>query len=139
MMAIAWVLNVLALAFGVALGARGLVDPKWAARLVRLREDAEGGIAEFRATYGGMFLGLHLIALVLTLRYLLANAYVVGVAASGAVAVLSAGWALTAFGRVIAMWRDGANTAFNRVSVLVELAVAAALAAPWAVWYFTAG
>jgi hypothetical protein len=139
MMAAAWVLNVLALAFGVALGARGLLDPKWAAKLVRLREDAAGGVAEFRATYGGMFFGLHLIALALTLRYLLANAYVVGVAASGAAAVLSAGWAVTAFGRVIAMWRDGANTPFNRISVVVELAVAAALGAPWAVWYFTAG
>jgi hypothetical protein len=140
MMAFAWGLNVLALAFGVALGARGLLDPKWAAKLVRLREDEQGGgFAEFRATYGGMFLGLHLIALALTLRYLLANAYVVGVAASGAAAVLCAGWAVTAFGRLIAMWRDGANTPFNRISVVVELAVAAALGAPWAVWYFTAG
>ncbi len=139
MMAIAWVLNVLALAFGVALGARALLDPKWAAKLVRLREDAAGGVAEFRATYGGLFLGLHLIALALTLRYLLANAYIVGVAASGAIAVLSAGWGATAFGRLIAIWRDGADTKFNRISVGVELAMAVALGGPWAVWYFSAG
>lgn len=138
MMIVAWVLNGLALLAGAGLGARGLLDPKWAARLVRLREDDQGGgFAEFRATYGGMFLGLHLIALAMTAKYLLGGEYVIGVAASGAAAVLSAGWAGTAFGRVIAMWRDKADTTFNRISVAFELAIAAALAGPWAVWYFS--
>ena len=134
-MFIAWLLNALALAFGVALGARGLLDPKWAARLVRLREDEQGGgFAEFRATYGGVFLGLHAVTLFMTLKYTMGGEYVIGVAAAGGAAALSAGWAGAAFGRVIAIWRDGADTKFNRLSVVIELAMAAAIGGPWAVW-----
>lgn len=36
-MIVAWAVNLLALAFGAGLGARALIDPAWAARLVRLR------------------------------------------------------------------------------------------------------
>lgn len=134
-MIFAWILNALSLAFGSALGARGLLDPRWAARLVRLREDEQGGgFAEFRATYGGVFLGLHAITLFLTLKYLLGGEYVLGVAAAGAAAALSAGWGGAAFGRVISMWRDGADTQFNRLSVGVELTMAVAIGLPWAVW-----
>jgi hypothetical protein len=137
MMFFAWVLNVLALLVGVALGVRGLFDPKWVARLVRLREDGPGGGAEFRATYGAMFIGLHLVALAMTGKYLLGGTYVVGVAASGAAAVLAAGWAGAAFGRVVSILRDGADTKFNRASVVFELAMTAFIGAPWAVWYFS--
>jgi hypothetical protein len=137
MMAIAWVLNVLALFAGAGLGVRGLFDPKWVARLVRLREDGPGGGAEFRATYGAMFIGLHLVALAMTGKYLLGGTYVVGVAASGAAAVLAAGWAGAAFGRVVSILRDGADTKFNRASVVFELAMMAFIGAPWAVWYFS--
>jgi hypothetical protein len=87
-MFVAWLLNALALAFGVALGARALLNPKWAARLVRLREDEQGGgFAEFRATYGGVFLGLHGVTLLMTLKYMLGGEYVLGVAAAGAAVV----------------------------------------------------
>ncbi|MBY0567791.1 MAG: hypothetical protein K2P70_10785 [Hyphomonadaceae bacterium] len=137
MMFFAWVLNVLALLVGVALGVRGLFDPKWVARLVRLREDGPGGGAEFRATYGAMFIGLHLVALAMTGKYLIGGTYVVGVAASGAAAVLAAGWAGAAFGRVVSILRDGADTKFNRASVVFELAMTAFIGAPWAVWYFS--
>ena len=55
---VAWCLSALALAFGAYLGARGLFDPHWAQKLVRLKPDEQGGgFAEFRATYGGVFLG----------------------------------------------------------------------------------
>lgn len=137
MMAFAWVLNVLALVLGVALGLRGFFDPKWAARLTRLREDGPGGAAEFRATYGAMFVGLHIVALAMTAKYLLEGTYVVGVAASGAAAALAAGWAGAALGRVVSILRDGANTKFNRLSVVFELVLAAFIGAPWAVWYFS--
>ena len=67
-MIFAWGLSALALAFGAALGVRALIDPDWAAKFVRLKPDEQGGgFAEFRATYGGVFLGLHLVALVFTL------------------------------------------------------------------------
>lgn len=135
MMTLAWGLNVLALFVGVALGLRGLFDPKWVARLVRLREDGPGGVAEFRATYGAMFIGLHIVALAMVGKYLLGGTYVVGVAASGAAAVLAAAWGGAAFGRVVSILRDGADTKFNRISVVFELAMAAFLGAPWVVWY----
>ena len=107
-MIFAWGLSALALVFGVALGARALYDPAWAAKLVRLKADEQGGgQAEFRATFGGVFLGLHLVALVFTLLYLTSGAYLAGVCATGASAAIAAGWAGAAFGRAIAIWRDG--------------------------------
>ncbi|MEQ1618659.1 MAG: hypothetical protein ABL883_09990 [Terricaulis sp.] len=135
-MSVAWIISALALAFGAFLGARGLLDPHWAARLVRLKEDEQGGgVAEFRATYGGVFFGLHAAALLLVLYYLRGGAELPGVAATGAVFALAAGWAGAASGRLISILRDpGANTAFNRLSVAVEAAIALAIGAPWALW-----
>jgi hypothetical protein len=135
MVVLAWWIAALALAFGAVLGLRALIDPKWAARFVRLQPDAQGGgFAEFRATYGGVFLALHAVALLLVLRFLLSGEHVVGVAATGALAVLAAAWAGASFGRVIAMWRDGVNTDFNRLSAGVEALLALAIGAPWALW-----
>lgn len=135
-MIFAWLLSALALLAGAALGARALYDPEWAAKFVRLKADEQGGgQAEFRATYGGVFLALHLVALVFTLLYLRSGAYVVGVTATGAGAAVAAGWAGSAFGRGIAIWRDGADTKFNRMSVGVEAAMAFAIAMPWLVWF----
>lgn len=134
-MLIAWLLNAVALALGVGLGARALIDPQWAARFVRLKADEQGGgFAEFRATYGGVFLGLHAVALLLTLKYIGGGEYVLGVAATGAAAALAAGWAGAAFGRIIAIWRDSADTKFNRISAAVEAVMSLAIGAPWIVW-----
>ncbi|HVY84950.1 MAG TPA: hypothetical protein VG943_07445 [Caulobacterales bacterium] len=132
----AWLLNALALSFGACLGARGLIDPKWAARLVRLKADeaAPGGFAEFRATYGGVFLGLHGFALLITLHWILFGQEVIGALATGAAATLSAGWLGAAFGRVVSMWRDGTRTQFNLVSAGVEALIGLMLGAPWIVW-----
>lgn len=135
-MLVAWGLNALALVFGAFLGARGLLDPHWAAKLVRLKEDEQGGgFAEFRATYGGVFLGLHIAALYLTYGYLRGGALLSGVMAAGAAFALALGWAGAASGRLVSMWRDpGANTKFNRLSVLVEATMAVLIGAPWALW-----
>lgn len=134
-MVIAWIVSALALAFGAGLGARAMLDPHWAQRLVRLKPDEQGGgEAEFRATYGGLFAFAHGVALIMVLRYLFSGEHVVGVAATGAVAVLSAGWAGAAAGRIIAMARDNADTEFNRKSVAVEAAAAVAIALPWLLW-----
>jgi len=136
MITLAWWVAALALAFGAVLGVRALIDPKWAARFVRLTPDEQGGgFAEFRATYGGVMAAIHAVALLLSLRYLTSGEYVVGVAAAGALAVLAAGWGGAAFGRMLAMWRDaGCNTSFNRISAAVEALLALAIAAPWALW-----
>ncbi|MEZ5958175.1 MAG: hypothetical protein R3C27_13300 [Hyphomonadaceae bacterium] len=136
-MLFAWGVSALALLVGVGLGARALWDPAWAAKLVRLKADEQGGgQAEFRATYGGVFLGLHLVALLFTLLYLRSGAYVIGVTATGACAAIAAGWGGAAFGRAVSIWRDGADTRFNRLSIAVEISMAAAIAMPWLVWFF---
>jgi hypothetical protein len=136
-MLLAWILNALALAFGAVLGARALYDPHWASRFVRLQADEQGGgFAEFRATYGGVFLFVHLAALVLTLRYMLAGGALVGVVATGAAAAVAAGWGGAAFGRLVSMWRDKTDTKFNRLSVGIEAAMALAIGLPWIVWFF---
>ncbi len=137
-MAFAWWLSIAGLAFGAVLGARALIDPKWAARFVRLKADEQGGgFAEFRATYGAVMLGIHSVAALLALRYVVSGEHVVGVAATGALAVLAAGWAGAAFGRALAIWRDaGCNTAFNRMSAAIEAALALVIAGPWALWLF---
>lgn len=135
-MLFAWWLNALALLVGVGLGARALWDPTWAAKFVRLKADDQGGgQAEFRATFGGVFLGLHLVALLFTLLYLKSGNYLIGVNATGSSAVIAAGWAGAAFGRAISIWRDGADTKFNRLSIGVEVAMAFAIAMPWLVWF----
>jgi hypothetical protein len=134
-MTFAWVLSALASAFGASLGMRALIDPDWAARLVRLRADERGGgFAEFRATYGGLIAFAHGVSLALTLMYLDDGDYAVGVAATGAAAVLGAGWAGACLGRLLAMWRDKADTPFNRLATGVQGLVALAIAAPWVVW-----
>lgn len=136
-MTLAWILNALALLFGAGLGARALIDPKWAARFVRLKADDQGGgFAEFRATYGGVFLASHAVALLMTLMYALGGEYVIGVAASGGAVALGAAWAGSCGGRVLAMLLDGADTNFNRISAVVEAVLALAIAAPWLAWYF---
>lgn len=135
MITFAWIVSALALAVGVLLGARGLIDPHWAAKFVRLQADEQGGgFAEFRATYGGVFLGLHGVSLLFVGYYLLTGHGVMGIAAIGAVAALSAAWAGAAFGRLIAIWRDGVDTKFNRLSATVEAVMATAIALPWIVW-----
>jgi hypothetical protein len=137
-MIFAWGLSALALVFGAALGARALINPHWAAKFVRLKPDEQGGgFAEFRATYGGVFLFLHLVALVFAVFYMLGGEYVIGVLATGATAVISAAWGGSACGRIISMWRDKTDTKFNRMSAGVEAAVAFAVGMPWLVWLLT--
>jgi hypothetical protein len=137
MLTAAWIVNALALAFGAILGARALIDPHWAQKLVRLKPDEQGGgFAEFRATFGGLFLFMHLAALVLTLRYTLAGGALIGVVATGATAAVAAGWGGAAFGRLVSMWRDKTDTKFNRLSFVIESVMALAIAGPWLVWMY---
>jgi hypothetical protein len=124
-MIVALVLSGLAMATGAVLGLLGLFAPTAASRLARLRVDPErpGGQAEFRATFGGVFFGLHAAGLVcLALG---------GGWAMGAAGVLAAGWAGAGAGRLISILADrGAATGFNRASAAVEFALALAIASP---------
>jgi hypothetical protein len=83
-----------------------------------------------------VFLFLHLAALALTLRYVLAGGALVGVVATGASAAVSAAWCGAAVGRLISLWRDHTDTKFNRFSVCVEAVMAVAIGLPWIVWFF---
>lgn len=133
---VAWCLSALALAFGAFLGARGLLDPHWAQKLVRLRPDAQGGgFAEFRAVYGGVFLGLHLVALVFVVSWIVIGKAGMGSIAIGATAVIAASWFGAAFGRLLSMLRDGGTqTKFNQLSAGIEIGMFVLVGAPWLLW-----
>lgn len=134
---LAWIFNVIALLFGAVLGARGLIDPQWAARFVRLKPDEQGGgFAEFRATYGGVFALSHAVALVFSVKWLFGGEFMFGLYAAAASAPLAAAWAGSCGGRVLSMWRDGTRTRFNVMSATVEALIALAIASPWFLWAF---
>lgn len=113
------------LAFGAGLGVKGMLDPSWAGHLVRLQPEngQPEGYAEFRATFGGMFLGLHLSAL----TFLVMWRDQAGVAAC---AILAAGWLFTAMGRYLSYSLD-AHTQHGHVvrSVAIEVIIGLAIAA----------
>jgi hypothetical protein len=119
-----WI-SALTLLLGTLLGLKGWFDPRWGADLVRLapKEGQPEGVAEFRATFGGMFAGLHAMALVLLM--LDAGQGAAGSGAGGAVClVLAAGWLGTAIARTHAYLADPpARHPFVRFSIGLEIVV----------------
>ena len=114
------------LAFGAGLGLKGILDPIWAGKLVRLQPEngQPEGFAEFRGTFGGMFLGLHLVALICIGVWK-------GDAGLAACVILSAGWLFTALGRFIAYKKD-LNCRHKHVIVSIWIEIAAGvLIAVW--------
>lgn len=118
---------------GALLGLLALFWPTKAAEIVRLRPDwdANGGFAEFRATFGGLLLMVHLaVLLAIVMREQAGMASVIG--ASFAV---GAGWLGAALGRMLSMLVDHGEhqtrTSYNAFSTVFELALALALLAPW--------
>ncbi|MEQ9506915.1 MAG: hypothetical protein RLO80_11645 [Hyphomonas sp.] len=117
-----------ALAFGALLGLGALFSPDWASRFVRLQANPEtpGGYSEFRATYGGLFLMIHLTALILVLK------------APDAIAVfavlpLAMGWLGAAMGRAFAMVLDRGKGGEARIVLIwmgSEIVLGLAIAAP---------
>jgi hypothetical protein len=120
---------------GAFLGARGLFDPHWAARLVRLREDGPGGFAEFRGTFGGLFLASQLAGLAFMVPTALEMETLAGTpthwTAMGAAAVCGAMWIGTGFARILSMIVDGTATPMNRIATGFEFVVGALVLAPW--------
>ena len=116
------------LAFGAGLGLKGILDPIWAGKLVRLQPEngQPEGFAEFRGTLGGMFLGLHVAALICL-------AFWQGEAGLAACIILSVGWLSTALGRFVAYKKDP-NCRHPHVvmSIWIEI-VAGVLIAVWPV------
>jgi hypothetical protein len=123
------------LVIGAGMGVLGLVRPDLAARIVRLREDQPGGAAEFRATYGGLFLFAHGKALGLWFLVLHEVESFMGVptywTGMGMLAVCSVIWLGSAFGRTVSVLADSTGGAFNYGSIAFELAMTLLIAAPW--------
>jgi hypothetical protein len=127
---IAFWLSAIGLTIGAGMGLAGLLNPKWAANLVRLRDIPEkpGGFAEFRGTYGGLFLASHAVALFWVLPAFGGN---LSETALGAVMVCGAMWIGTGVARVLSIALDKTGGGFNHASVAFEFALGLAIVAPW--------
>jgi len=104
----AWGSAAVTVLFGLVL----LFLPGLSLRLLRLRttDNHPEALSEARSTMAGFYLGVGLCCILLAqpLLYL----------------VLGFSWLFTAFGRVVSMLSDRGNTAFNWVSVVIELVLA---------------
>ncbi len=107
---LAWTSAAVTIVFGLML----LFTPHLSFRIMRLTTVPEHpeAISESRATMAGFYLGVGLSAILLAqpLLYM----------------ALGAGWAFTVFGRLVSIFADRGNTAFNWVSIACEAALAAA-------------
>lgn len=112
-------LNLVGAIATMMMGAMGLFAPRFAADFVGLKYVTPAGQAEFRSTYGGLFIGLGLVPL-LTLEPL-------------AFAVAALCWAGSAAGRTVSILLDRTMTNKNCFAVLFEsfFAVALIVGAPW--------
>jgi len=106
---LAWTSAAVTVFFGLLL----LFAPRISFRILRLTasERYPNAVAEARSTMAGFYLGLGLCCILLAqpLLYM----------------ALGASWGMTAFGRLIAMMSDEANTPYHWVSFLVDVALAA--------------
>ncbi|MDX2274777.1 MAG: hypothetical protein NW206_04930 [Hyphomonadaceae bacterium] len=133
---IAWALNALTLSFCAGLGARALIDPVWAARLMRMQGDESGEkSALLSSTLGGVFLASHAAALYFTMKWIIGGEGVIGIFAAGAAAALCGAWIGSALGRGVALYKDRAlaTSAYMRAAG-VEALIGALIGAPWLVW-----
>ena len=114
----------IAAAIGGLMGFLGLVNPEWSKNLVRLQPSPEkpGGYAEFRASYGGLFLLTHLAVIV---SFLAGNGFM---GATFAVAML---WIGLAIGRTLSMALDDTRTGYNVFGTGFELALGVMLLMPF--------
>ncbi|MCT8999339.1 AGROH133_08824 family phage infection protein [Chelativorans intermedius] len=101
-----------AAAFTVLCGLVAMFAPRLTLRLLRLEvpELHPRALSEPRALLGGFYLGIGLSALVFAqpLIYM----------------ALGVAWGLSAFGRIVSMMSDRANTLFNWIALLVTLLAA---------------
>ncbi|HMQ57714.1 MAG TPA: DUF4345 family protein [Rhizobiaceae bacterium] len=107
---LAWSSALVTLVFGLMC----LFTPRLSFRIMRLetRPDVPEAISESRATIAGFYLGVSLTALLFAQPFLWM--------------ALGAGWAFTAFGRLVSMVLDRGMTTFNAISILIEASLAVA-------------
>ncbi|MEP3437604.1 MAG: DUF4345 family protein [Hoeflea sp.] len=105
---LAWSSAVVTVVFGLVL----LFAPRTSLRILRLQTapNHPEAVAEARGTMAGFYLGTGICALLFAqpLIYL----------------ALGAGWAFTAFGRIVSMMSDRGVTVYNLVSLLIEAILA---------------
>lgn len=116
------------LAFGAYAGFMALIAPDRIANLLRLQADPSrpGGYAEFRATFGGVFLMVHLATLVLVQRLSDTGAALI-------VLPVAFAWLGAAVARLASMVLDKEKNGaggINRYWVCLEIVVALIIAAP---------
>ncbi len=123
---------IIALGFCAALGLGALLAPKWAAGVVRLVADPDpekpGGFSEFRATYGGLLLLIHLTVLIILLQGQLALTYKIF-----ALFPVAMGWIGAGLGRLLSLVLDKSENRENGlipVWIPMELALGFAILAP---------
>lgn len=111
---------------GAGLGLLGLVAPQSAARIVRLQADPAfpDGVAEFRASFGGLFLAVHGLAL--------AMLFTAGGAPTAFVCLTAAMiWLGTAFGRMVAILAaPPARSSYQIAATVFEAVLGLCLCAP---------
>ena len=126
-MQITEILAVVGLGLGAAMGLGALLVPEWASGVVRLKADPAkgGGYSEFRATYGGLLLMVHGVALVIVLMTPAAGSVLV-------VMPIAAGWLGAAIGRIVALIFDRAklgNAKIIPIWMATEVGLAPAIGA----------
>lgn len=100
-------------AISVAAGVAGFLFPVPVSRVIGLGLPSSLARSEFRATYGGLFVGAGLAVILL--------------ASSDAALVLGAAWLGAGVARVLSILIDRALSRENLAGVLIEVAVGAAL------------
>ncbi len=119
---------IIALGFCAALGLGAMFAPKWAAGVVRLVADPDpakpGGFSEFRATYGGLLLLIHMSALIILLQPQLTLTYKIF-----ALFPVAMGWIGAGAGRLLSLLMDKQeNRANGLIPVWIPMEIALGLA-----------
>jgi hypothetical protein len=112
-------LSVIGAGASLALGLLGFVNPQAALRLVGLQlvPGLAHSISEVRATYGGIFIGMSLYALLSQEPH--------------AFLAVAAAWIMAALARILSALVDNAITPANIGGIVVELAIGSLIAWPW--------
>ncbi len=97
----------------VVAGALGFLWPRQVSKIIGLSLPSPLGLSEFRATYGGFFLGAGLAVLI--------------IGSSDAARVLGAAWAGAFIARAISVAVDRSRSKENMAGLVIEAGVAALL------------
>jgi hypothetical protein len=103
-------LNLLGAVVVTALGLMGVFAPRVAANFVRIAPTGTTGISEVRATYGGVFLGLGLTALIVQQPTLFT--------------AIGVGFGLAALVRLVSVWLDNSREPYNLAGIAFEGGIA---------------